>query len=78
MNNLRMAMLEKVGVPVEQFGDATGRVTLEPLSGCSRPRSNGAAVVIRARWRGAGVRSGGYETLRRSQIAAVGHAAKSE
>jgi hypothetical protein len=33
MNNLHMAMLEKVGVPVEHFGDATGRVTLEPLSG---------------------------------------------
>ena len=33
MNNLHMAMLEKVGVPVDQFGDATGRVTLEPLSG---------------------------------------------
>jgi len=33
MNNLHMAMLEKVGVPVDQFGDATGRVTLEPLAG---------------------------------------------
>ena len=33
MNNLHMAMLEKVGVPVEQFGDGTGRVTLEPLAG---------------------------------------------
>jgi hypothetical protein len=33
MNNLHMAMLEKVGVPVEQFGDATGRITLEPLAG---------------------------------------------
>ena len=26
MNNLHMAMLEKVGVPVEHFGDATGRL----------------------------------------------------
>jgi len=33
MNNLHMAMLEKVGVPVEHFGDATGRVPLEPLAG---------------------------------------------
>jgi hypothetical protein len=33
MNNLHLALLEKVGVPVEQFGDATGRVQLEPLAG---------------------------------------------
>jgi hypothetical protein len=33
MNNLHMALLEKVGVPIERFGDATGRVELEPLSG---------------------------------------------
>jgi hypothetical protein len=33
MNNLHMALLDKVGVPVEKFGDATGRVELEPLSG---------------------------------------------
>jgi len=33
MNNLHMAMLEKIGVPVDQFGDATGRLTLEPLAG---------------------------------------------
>src|SRR5215470_9442955 len=33
MNNLHMALLEKVGVPVEKFGDGTGRVNLEPLSG---------------------------------------------
>ena len=33
MNNLHMALLEKVGVPVEKFGDSTGRVELEPLSG---------------------------------------------
>lgn len=33
MNNLHMAMLEKVGVNVEKFGDSTGRVQLEPLSG---------------------------------------------
>jgi hypothetical protein len=33
MNNLLLAMLDKVGVPVEQFGDSTGRVHLEPLSG---------------------------------------------
>jgi hypothetical protein len=33
MNNLHLALLEKVGVPVEKFGDATGRVELEPLSG---------------------------------------------
>ncbi|HEY7169404.1 MAG TPA: DUF1552 domain-containing protein [Vicinamibacterales bacterium] len=33
MNNLHMALLEKVGVPVEKFGDATGRIELEPLSG---------------------------------------------
>ena len=33
MNNLHMALLEKVGVEVEQFGDSTGRLDLEPLSG---------------------------------------------
>jgi len=33
MNNLHMALLQKVGVPVEKFGDATGRIELEPLSG---------------------------------------------
>jgi hypothetical protein len=33
MNNLHMAMLDKVGVAVEKFGDATGRVVLEPLAG---------------------------------------------
>jgi len=33
MNNLHLALLQKVGVPVEKFGDATGRVELEPLSG---------------------------------------------
>ena len=33
MNNLHMSILDKVGVPIEHFGDATGRVTLEPLSG---------------------------------------------
>jgi hypothetical protein len=33
MNNLHMALLEKVGVEVEKFGDATGTVELEPLSG---------------------------------------------
>jgi Protein of unknown function (DUF1552) len=33
MNNLHMALLQKVGVPVEKFGDATGRIELEPLAG---------------------------------------------
>ena len=33
MNNLLMAMLDKVGVPAEKFGDTTGRLQLEPLSG---------------------------------------------
>ena len=33
MNNLHLALLEKVGVPVEKFGDSTGRLELEPLSG---------------------------------------------
>jgi hypothetical protein len=33
MNNLHVALLEKVGVEVEKFGDATGTVELEPLSG---------------------------------------------
>jgi Protein of unknown function (DUF1552) len=33
MNNLHLALLDKVGVPVEQFGDGTGRLSLEPLSG---------------------------------------------
>src|SRR5262245_34006873 len=33
MNNLHMALLEKVGVDVSKFGDSTGTVRLEPLSG---------------------------------------------
>ena len=33
MNNLHLAMLEKVGVPVEQLGDSTGRIDLAPLAG---------------------------------------------
>ena len=33
MNNLLVSMLDRVGVPAEQFGDATGRLNLEPLSG---------------------------------------------
>jgi hypothetical protein len=33
MNNLHLAMLEKVGVPVEKLGDSTGKVELEPLAG---------------------------------------------
>ena len=33
MNNLHMALLEKVGVNVEKLGDSTGPVTLEPLAG---------------------------------------------
>ena len=33
MNNLHMAMLDKIGATVEKFGDATGVLSLEPLSG---------------------------------------------
>jgi hypothetical protein len=33
MNNLHLAMLAKVGVPVERFGDSTGKIDLEPLAG---------------------------------------------
>ena len=33
MNNLHMSLLEKVGVHVEKFGDATGKLALEPLTG---------------------------------------------
>jgi hypothetical protein len=33
MNNLHLALLEKVGVNVETFGDSTGRINIEPLSG---------------------------------------------
>ena len=33
MNNLLLAMLDRVGVQVDRFGDATGRMSLEPLSG---------------------------------------------
>ena len=33
MNNLHMALLEKVGVAVEKFGDSMGRIQLEPLAG---------------------------------------------
>lgn len=33
MNNLLVSLLDRVGVPAEKFGDATGRLNLEPLSG---------------------------------------------
>ena len=33
MNNLHLAMLEKVGVDVEKLGDSSGRIELEPLAG---------------------------------------------
>jgi uncharacterized protein DUF1552 len=33
MNNLHLAMLEKVGVPVEKLGDSTGKIDLAPLAG---------------------------------------------
>ena len=33
MNNLLLAMLERSGVRTDKFGDATGRLPLEPLSG---------------------------------------------
>jgi len=33
MNNLHLAMLEKVGINVEKLGDSSGRIELEPLAG---------------------------------------------
>ena len=33
MNNLHLSLLEKVGVAVEKFGDGTGAMNLEPLTG---------------------------------------------
>jgi hypothetical protein len=33
MTNLLLAMLERVGVEVAQYGDSTGRLELEPLAG---------------------------------------------
>jgi hypothetical protein len=33
MNNLLVSLLDKVGVPIEKFGDNTGRIELEPLAG---------------------------------------------
>jgi hypothetical protein len=33
MMNLLLALLNRVGVPVEQYGDSTGRLEIEPLSG---------------------------------------------
>ena len=33
MNNLLLAMLERSGVHTDEFGDATGSLPLEPLSG---------------------------------------------
>ena len=33
MNNLLLAMLDRVGVNAERFGDATGQLPMEPLSG---------------------------------------------
>jgi hypothetical protein len=33
MNNLHLALLDKVGVRIEEFGDATGILPVEPLAG---------------------------------------------
>jgi hypothetical protein len=33
MMNLLLTMLDRVGVPIEKYGDSTGRLPLEPLSG---------------------------------------------
>ena len=33
MNNLLLAMLERVGVRTDEFGDATGVLPIEPLAG---------------------------------------------
>jgi len=33
MTNLLVTLLDKVGVPVEQLGDSTGPLKLEPLAG---------------------------------------------
>ncbi|MGE3509425.1 MAG: DUF1552 domain-containing protein [Vicinamibacterales bacterium] len=33
MMNLLLSMLDRVGLPVEQYGDSTGRLDLEPLAG---------------------------------------------
>jgi hypothetical protein len=33
MMNLLLSMLDRVGLPVEQYGDSTGRLELEPLAG---------------------------------------------
>jgi len=33
MNNLLVSMLDRVGVRTDRFGDATGALPLEPLSG---------------------------------------------
>jgi Protein of unknown function (DUF1552) len=33
MMNLLLSMLDRVGLPVEQYGDSTGQLELEPLSG---------------------------------------------
>jgi hypothetical protein len=33
MTNLLLSLLDKVGVSVEQFGDSSGRLSLEPLAG---------------------------------------------
>jgi hypothetical protein len=32
MNNLHLALLDKVGVRIEEFGDATGMLPVEPLA----------------------------------------------
>jgi hypothetical protein len=33
MMNLLLALLDRVGVPIEKYGDSSGRLTIEPLSG---------------------------------------------
>ena len=32
-NNLWVSLLDKVGIPIEKFGDSSGRIGIEPLSG---------------------------------------------
>jgi hypothetical protein len=33
MMNLLLSLLDRVDVPVEQYGDSTGRLAIEPLAG---------------------------------------------
>ena len=78
MTNLLVTMLDKSGIPAETFGDSTGKIQIEPLSGevvtsCSeRDRGRESRVRRRCRCRLDGVESRWCLSWRCSVIGAAG------